>query len=112
MILTRVMQMRLAAGLAIGLAAAPVMIAQEATPGQATTIPPATTAPLSKSQMKEQRKQQKSQEKAAKEAAKAQKDSANALKHQNNATNAQEKAAQHAPPPETAPATTTPPPQV
>jgi hypothetical protein len=83
---------------------APVGFAQEA-PGQTTVNPPATAAPLTKDQMKAQKKQQKAQEKAAKEQAKAQKDSANALKHQHQATDAAEKAGSAAP-------AATPPPQL
>ena len=63
-------------------------------PGTVTPPPSATQqdgAPLTKSQMKEQKKQQKHEEKAAKEAAKAQKSNADALKHQDKAKDEQEK---------------------
>lgn len=72
------------------------------TPGTATPPPQSSTqgngAPLTRSEMKEQKKQQKHQEKAAKEAAKAQKANADALKHQDTAKDEQEKAdSQNAP---------------
>ncbi len=56
-----------------------------------TTMGAPQDAPLTKKQMKEQRKLQKQQEKSASESAKAQKDQANALKHQDKATDAGEK---------------------
>jgi hypothetical protein len=82
----------------IGLASLATMtIAQqsEPTPGSVTPPPAQSTqtdgAPLTKSEMKEQKKQQKHQEKAAKEQAKAQKSNADALKHADKAKDEQEK---------------------
>ncbi len=72
-------------------------IAQQTEPAPGTVTPPPATsaqtdgAPLTKSQMKEQKKQQKHEEKAAKESAKAQKANADALKHQDKATDEEEK---------------------
>lgn len=70
---------------------APVYAQQPQVPGTAiTTTEPA--APLSKKELKAQRRQQKNQQKAADQEAKAQKDQADALKHQNKATDAAQKA--------------------
>jgi hypothetical protein len=89
----------LGAGLALPFAAS----AQQAQPPSSTTTSTTpdgtqttttTTSPMTKGELKAQRKQQKEQEKSAKDNAKASKDNAKAVKSQDKATDAQEKAQQ------------------
>jgi hypothetical protein len=67
-------------------------LSAQASPTQVVT-PASTAPPMTKSEMKAQRKQQKHQEKSAKANAKAQKDQSKALKQQDKAVDEQEKAA-------------------
>jgi len=79
----------------------PVTSQTPVTPNGATTTTtttstaPAADAPLSKGELKSQRKQQKREEKSAKANAKAAKDNAKALKAQDKATDAVEKTQPH-----------------
>jgi hypothetical protein len=65
--------------------------AQETTPA-ATQIAPATATPLTKRELKDQRKQQKREERAANAQTRSAKSDAKSLKAQNKATQDKEKA--------------------
>ena len=96
-----------AAVLSVALVLPMSLLAQQEAPAQSTApVVESSAAPLTKGQMKDQKKQQKTQEQTAKENAKAAKEQQKALQHQDKATNAAEKA--RAGQPATTPATTQP----
>jgi len=82
----------LTAALVPGLAANAQQTAPPPPPDQTAPVQDPAAVPLTKDQMKEQRKMQKQDEKAAREKAKADKAQASEMKHEDKSADAAEKA--------------------